>query len=116
MKCVALILLGLPVALVGCSRSAPTVPNFGHCSFLGYHVDFEVKDGMPISTIGNNIKDGRVKEIEEIEIRTGDVKMSISSGKVTVNGEPRGTVKSGDRLKLMMSGKLYVNDAERGKE
>ena len=72
---------------------------------------------MPNSAKGNNsTKDDSGKLYEEIDIRTGDVAMKISSGKVTVNGEPRGTVKSGDRLKLMLSGKLHVNEVERGKE
>jgi hypothetical protein len=104
------------LALVGCNSDSPA-PKFGHYAFLGYQIDYEVKDGVSHSQKGNNsTKDDSGKKYEEIDIRTGEVKMMISSGKVTVNGEPRGTVTSGDRLKLMLSGKLYVNDVERGKE
>jgi hypothetical protein len=107
----------LTVVLMGCSPASSTsAAKFAFYSIQGYQVDVEVKDDGSHSEKSKRTNDGNGQEIEEMEMRTGDVIMTISNGKLTLNGDPRGTVKSGDRIKVMLSGKIYVNDAERGKE
>jgi hypothetical protein len=112
--------IALTVSAGGCgsgsSSSQAKYAKYANFSSHGYQIDVEIRDDLPHSLKGSSTVEGSGKEVEQIDIRTGDVALAISGGKVTLNGEPRGVEARGDRLRVMLDGKLFVNDAERGQE
>lgn len=77
---------------------------------LGYVIEYETDPATEHIHQSNPDRDG--KEYVGVVVQ-GDYSVMILDGTVTVNRQPRGTVKKGDRLKVSLDGRLWVNGVER---
>jgi hypothetical protein len=98
----------------GCSRSLEAKNQTAHITSLGYDFVFEYPEGTSIKLEGRRQDDGKGKNTEDITTTCGQQILRIVDGKLTLNGEDRGTVKPEDSIKLTSAGKLWVNQQSRG--
>jgi hypothetical protein len=83
-------------------------------SLAGYVFSFEYPEGTTVQTEGHRNDDGKGTLDEDITTTCGEQVLKIVNGKLTLNGEDRGTVKQGDVIKLRSDGKVWVNQEPRG--
>ena len=91
-------------------------PVVYHFIVYGGRYYVEVETPAPgIASFNNPLTDdGKGKAEEPFEFTSGSSgKVRIEGGKLTVDGKDRGTVASGDRIKVTTRGKVLVNDTER---
>ncbi len=99
-----LIVVGLAWRPWAASRSFETADE------LGYLIEYEFD---PETWHKHQSNPDRAGEEYVGVLVEGHYSMQIVNGKVTVKQTPRGEVKKGDRLKLTLDGRLWVNGAER---
>jgi hypothetical protein len=102
------------VILTGCrGNPAPVTAQYNFHDGR-YLVEVETVGQGVSSQSSHFTEDGQGNVTEEVEIRWGDSKgLRIENGKLTVNGQDRGTLAKGDRIKVDASGKVLVNGVER---
>lgn len=106
------LVVSLALAAAGCGGSSAAPAKYATYSGHGYQVEAEIKDGLAHGVEAGTTTDETGNTVERIQLRTGEVTLLIVGGQLSVNGERRATVKSGDRIRVLLNGKLYVNDAE----
>lgn len=106
---VAVLIGGLAVLLVVWRPWQPP-RSFETVEELGYVIEYEV-DPETESMHGSN-PDRAGEEFVSVVVQ-GHYSMQIVNGRVTVKQTGRGDVKKGDRLKVTLDGRLWVNGTER---
>ena len=84
--------------------------SFETANELGYLIEY---DFDPETMHAHQSNPDRAGEEYVGVLVQGHYSMQIVDGKVTVKQTARGVVKKGDRLKLTLDGRLWVNGAER---
>jgi hypothetical protein len=105
----------LLLLLSGCGgkSTTPQTQSSTH-NFAGYVFSFEHPEGTTVKTEGHRSNDEKGTVDEDITATCGGQVLKIVNGKLTLNGEDRGTVKQGDKIKLQSAGKVWVNQELRG--
>ena len=79
---------------------------------LGYQLEYQVDPDTTNMHQSNADRDG--KEYVGVVVQ-GHYSVMILDGALTVNREPFGAVKKGDRIKVTLDRRVWVNGTERGK-
>jgi hypothetical protein len=77
---------------------------------LGYLIEYEYDPATQHVHQSNPDRDG--KEYVGVIVQ-GHYSVIIDGGELTVNREPRGTVRKGDRIKVTLGRRVWVNGTER---
>ena len=102
--------------LVGCSNAPPPAKvDISKQSLFGgvYELEIEKVKGTDPMLVARETKvgDGSVEYF--LDCKAGPNRFIFEKGALTFNGKDYGTLQRGDKLKLTLAGKLYVNGSER---
>jgi hypothetical protein len=84
--------------------------SFATAEELGYHFEYEIDPATEHLHQSNPDRDG--KEYVGVVV-SGHYSVMILDGALTVNREARGTVQKGDRIKVALDRRVWVNGSER---
>jgi hypothetical protein len=107
---VAVAVIGGLVALGLAWRPWAGPRSFETADELGYLIEYEFDPDTMHAHQSNPDREGQ--EYVGVLVQ-GHYSMQIIDGQVTVKQTPRGAVRKGDRLRITLDGRLWVNGAER---
>jgi hypothetical protein len=106
---VALLLVGVAALLLIWKPWRPS-GTFATAEELGYLIEYEVDPTAQHFHQSNPDKGG--EEYVGVVVQ-GHYSVMILGGNLTVNREPRGAVRKGDRIKVTLDRRVWVNGTER---
>ncbi len=107
---IAVIVIGGLIILVLAWRPWVASRSFETADELGYLIEYEFD---PETMHAHQSNPDRAGEEYVSVLVQGHYSMHIVNGKVTVKQTSRGEVKKGDRLRIDLDGRLWVNGVER---
>ncbi|MDX1964701.1 MAG: hypothetical protein SFX18_16245 [Pirellulales bacterium] len=98
--------------LLVCAGCGPTPPGGGTWAQLtvnSYKFAIEESGVSNTSISSNTFDDGQGAKQELVEIKSGPNHLRVENGVLTVNGQPKGTLKNGDSVRVDLRGNITVN-------
>jgi hypothetical protein len=105
---VVVLLATIAALLIGRPWRPP--PSFATTNELGYVIEYEFDPDKQHIHQSNPNKDGKTYVGVIVE---GHYSVMILNGALTVNREPRGEVRKGDQIKVLLDRRIWVNGVER---